>query len=142
MSLLVPRKILDRSKEEMIISMLTFRIGEDKFQYQSGTFGQQVVEPIPFFHVEKDSVCIPLFFAKKLMKKEIEEQKVSLPIHSDFDFQFTKQLFQHQQPIADQALEKLQNCHAVLLNLFTGFGKTIMGAYLSSIHRKPQPLRP
>jgi superfamily II DNA or RNA helicase len=137
MALCIPRHLVDRQKEEMVISMLSFKIGEDKFQFQTGPFGQTpTVEPIPFFLVTKEVVYLPLFFAKKLMKKEIEDKKLSLPQHPDLNFVFTKELFQHQLPIAQEAFQKLQENQVVLLNLFTGFGKTIMGAYLSAKLKK------
>lgn len=133
MALRVPRDLFDRTKEEATLSMLTFRIGEDK--YNIGT-SQQPIEPIPFFEVANGEIFLPLTFGKKLFKKEIEENKLALPIHKKHPFQFTQQLFAHQIPIAQQAIEMLEKNNTVLLNLFTGFGKTIMGACLSAHLKK------
>jgi superfamily II DNA or RNA helicase len=136
MALVIPRNLFDRQKEEMVLSMLTFRIGDDKYQFNSH---QQPSEPISFYEVQKDKIYLPLTFGKKLFKKEIEEKKINLPYHPDLSFHFTKELFAHQIPIAKQSLDMLEKEKTVLLNLFTGFGKTIMGAYLSS-HLKKRTL--
>ena len=129
MALRIPRNLFDKSKEELVLSMLTFRIGEDKYNFGDHT---QPIEPIPFFEVNPEYVSLPLTFAKKLFKEELSQNKFQLPTHKDYPFEFTKDLFSHQIPIAKQALDLLKTNHSVLLNLFTGFGKTIMGAYLSS----------
>ena len=133
MALRVPRKLFDSKKEEAVISMLTFRPGEDKFNYSEF---QQPVEPIRFFEVGKEEVVLPLTFGKKIFKDEILENKIIIPNHPDIAFEFTKELFVHQTPIAKQAAEVLFKNQCVLLNLYTGFGKTIMGAFLSSLLRK------
>ena len=133
MAFVVPRNLFDKSKEEMVLSMLTFRIGEDKYQFNAH---QLPSEPISFYEVQSNQIYLPITFGKKLFKKEIEEGKLNLPEHPDLRFQFTKELFTHQQPIAQQALDLLQKEKTVLLNLFTGFGKTIMGAFLSANLKK------
>jgi len=133
MALRVPRPLFDKSKEELVISMLTFRPGEDKFSY---TEFQQPIDPIRFFETSKDEVVLPLTFAKKVFKDEISQNKITLPAHQDVNFEFTKELFSHQIPIAKQSAELLVSNQCVLLNLYTGFGKTIMGAFLSSLLRK------
>lgn len=136
MALVIPRNLFDRQKEEMVLNMLTFRIGDDKYQFNAH---QQPSEPIPFYDVQKDKIYLPLTFGKKLFKKEIEANTLTLPSHPDLAFHFTKELFAHQIPIAQQALDLLLKEKTVLLNLFTGFGKTIMGAFLSS-HLKKRTL--
>jgi superfamily II DNA or RNA helicase len=133
MALKVPRTLFDKTKEEAVLSMLTFRIGEDKYNFGSI---QQPIEPIPFFEVANGDIYLPLTFGMKLFKKEIEEKILKIPHHPNVPFQFTQQLFSHQQPIAKNAIEMLDKNHTILLNLFTGFGKTIMGAYLSSYLKK------
>ena len=129
MALKVPRNLFDKSKEEATISMLTFRIGEDKYNFGGNS---QPIEPIPFFEVSDGEIYLPLTFGKKLFKKEIEEKKLKVNEHHNYPFQFTQQLFAHQQPIAQNAVDLLEKNHTILLNLYTGFGKTIMGAYLSA----------
>jgi superfamily II DNA or RNA helicase len=133
MALRIERKLFDKSKEEATLSMLTFRIGEDKFNYGGVA---QPIEPISFFEVSSGEVLLPLTFGKKLFKTEIEQNKVRLPQHMDYPYQFTQKLLERQVKIAETAIESLEKNHTILLNLYTGFGKTIMGAFLSSHLKK------
>jgi superfamily II DNA or RNA helicase len=133
MALKISRTLFDKTKEEQVLSMLNFRPGEEKFSYTEHT---QPIEPIPFFEVNDKEVLLPITFGKKVFKEEIAQNKIQLPSHPDLNFEFTKELFAHQIPIAKQAAELLNSNQAVLLNLYTGFGKTIMGAFLSSLLRK------
>jgi superfamily II DNA or RNA helicase len=129
MALVVPRNLFDSEKEEITLSCLSFRPGEDKFKVVAN---QQPVEPIRFFEISKNQVILPSAFGRKLFKKEIEKNILKPPHHENIFFNFLKELFVHQQTVADRSYETLKNHNFVLLNLFTGFGKTIMGAYLSS----------
>ena len=155
MALRIPRSLFNKSKEEATLSMLTFRIGEDKFDYGAV---QQPIEPISFFEVcssnkdttdettSKDTtspssgeILLPLTFGKKLFQSEIEQKKLKVMTHQDYPFQFTKTLLPYQEPIAKDAVKNLEEKYTILLNLYTGFGKTIMGAYLSA-HLKKRTL--
>jgi superfamily II DNA or RNA helicase len=109
--------------------MLQFKPGEDKFKIIPN---QKPMEPILFFVVTENHVFLPSFFARKLFKKEIEKQLLKVPTHETILYHFTKELFTHQQTLANQALDTLKTQKSILLNLYTGFGKTIMGAYLAS----------
>jgi superfamily II DNA or RNA helicase len=129
MAICIPRNLFDREKEKMIISMLEFKPKEDKFQISPH---QAPPEPIKFFEVSEKCVFLPSFFGRKLFKKEIENCSLQVPTHKSISYQFTKNLFTHQQTLANNALEILRSQYCILLNLFTGFGKTIMGAYLAS----------
>lgn len=137
MALRIPRSLFDKTKEEATLSMLTFRIGDDKFEYGGSS---QPSEPIPFFEVcgptGGGEILLPLTFGKKLFRTEIEQGKVKIPTHQDHPFYFTKTLLAYQEPIAKEAIKNIEENHTILLNLYTGFGKTIMGAYLSSYLKK------
>lgn len=129
MAICIPRDLLNRQKEEMIMSMLQFKPGEDKFQIVPNLNPPQ---PIKFFEVTEKRVFLPSFFGRKLFQKEIENFIFKPPTHKSNLFNFSKELFTHQQTLANQALEVLNSQKSILLNLYTGFGKTIMGAYLAS----------
>lgn len=133
MALCVPRKFVDREKEEFIISLLNFK-PENK-NFVMGT-SQPDQEPIKFFKVSENHVFLPSLFGRKLFAKEIEKSILEIPTHKSVLFNFSQRLFDHQQTLANNAIEILKKQKAVLLNLYTGFGKTIMGAYLSSSLQK------
>lgn len=128
MAIRVPREFFDREKEKVILSMLDFKPGEDKFKI---TPYQAPIESIKFFQISEKHVFLPLFFGRKLFKHELENSILKGPTHDSIFFNFSKELFTHQQTLANKAMETLQTQKSILLNLYTGFGKTIMGAYLS-----------
>jgi superfamily II DNA or RNA helicase len=133
MAICIPREFFDREKEKLIMSMLEFKPGEDKFKL---TPYQTPIESIKFFQVSEKLVLLPSFFGRKLFKDQIEKSVLKGPTHESISFNFKKELFTHQHTLANKALDMLQTQKSILLNLYTGFGKTIMGAYLSAQLKK------
>lgn len=125
MAIRVPRISITEDKKEIISQCLLYEVQNDG--YASSLVNSSSSEVIKIFKVDKEDVLLPFSFGKKLLRAEkVEVTKPSYP------YDFTSTLFDHQKPIYEQALKELLESEAISLCLYTGFGKTIMGAALSS----------
>lgn len=109
----------------------------NKFNNQTDT------SPIMLFDNQEDGVIVPFAFAKQLMGFQPNDcltTTSSSNIVSDkypaVKFNFIKTLRDYQQEIVPDAIDKLNKYSTLFLNLYTGFGKTVMGVYLSSYLQK------
>lgn len=125
MAFRVPRNIITEEKKEIISKCLLYEIQSDS--YSNNIVSSSSSEVIKIFKVDGDDVLLPYCFGKKLLGEQtIDLNKPKYP------YQFTSTLFDHQKPIFEQALREILSSEAISLCLYTGFGKTIMGAALSS----------
>lgn len=81
------------------------------------------------FHTEGDYIYLPLKFAEILGLHKMTLPKPLLQLSNILKFKGT--LLPHQTPIVPRALAHLRKFGTVTLNLSTGFGKTVLGVYLS-----------
>ncbi len=90
---------------------------------------EMATEPICMYKMSdiNDTIILPYAFARVLLKLSIPSYHPTIP------YRFTKQLYESQIPMAKEALEQLVKFGTTTLNLYTGFGKTVLAAYLASI---------
>jgi superfamily II DNA or RNA helicase len=87
-------------------------------------------DPVLFYWIDKpkNEIVLPYTFANVLLNKHWNSN-LSYP---ESKFFFTGKLREHQEPVAEQALEQLKKHGTSTLCLGTGFGKSALSAYLAS----------
>ena len=85
-------------------------------------------EDIKLYKIEKKYLYIPLFFSNKFLTNypKIEEEYIRN------SFSTTIILRENQENIYIKSIKYLEKYNTVTLNLYTGFGKTILSIYISS----------
>jgi len=86
------------------------------------------MNPVPFYFKDGENVHLPMFFTRVLKGKFINDSNEYKPINVNF----IHQLYEHQTPVAEQALEHLSTHRGTIVGVYPGFGKTVIGAYLTS----------
>ena len=88
-------------------------------------------DPVLLFWVDKpnNTIILPYTFANALFKKHINSS-LNFPKGS---FNFKGKLREEQIPVAKDALKQLNEKGTTTLSLPTGFGKSILSTYLSSV---------
>lgn len=76
---------------------------------------------------DTDSWCVPVVVAKNVLNKT----NINLQ-HKKVDFDFISTLREEQKQVYKEITEKIRNSYYLLLNLYTGFGKTILSTYILS----------
>lgn len=131
MSVCIPKSEMTQEMRSMIQSML-FLQPEEQPQYNKMTkrFGPAVStkEPIQFYKFDQDYFYIPFKFASALLKKVVNKD-LSHPILADMTF--TGSLREHQVEPYKEAQEQLKKEQTTTLNLYTSFGKTVIGVSLA-----------
>lgn len=79
---------------------------------------------------EKKNVLLPFFFARKLFSSSINLDKPHCLVIKDYTPRFEATLRDYQGPVALEALELLRTHSTVTLGLRTGWGKSLLGAWL------------
>jgi superfamily II DNA or RNA helicase len=85
-------------------------------------------EDIEFWTYDGDDVLLPYTFASVLFK-QISNSNLSYPLAP---FTFTGQLYSHQIPVYQEAIEQLHQKGTTIIGLYPGFGKTVVGAALTA----------
>jgi superfamily II DNA or RNA helicase len=87
-------------------------------------------EEIQAYGETNDNIYLPFFYAKKIVKKE----KIIFPAFSKTSFEFLSNEYpfrtdggRDQEQVFNDALGLLKKYNSVLLSLFCGFGKTMLG---------------
>jgi len=120
MSIQVPKDLITEEQKKIIGQCLLYTPKVSEFYATSVS-----CSTLQLFVPQGPSILLPFAFGKKMFGLQRSEW---IP----YPFQFTSSLFAHQQPIFQEALSILLEHNSILLSLYTGFGKTIMGASLSS----------
>ena len=123
MALRVKRTDINDAQVYFIRSHLYF---QPKQSFLSERYGQQAKNPVLFYLVRDGDVFLPLTFGRAFT------QTFSNRDYPPTSFDFTGELFSHQVPVAEEALSQLLSRGTTTIGLYPGFGKTVIGAYLSS----------
>lgn len=88
------------------------------------------------YKINKHTIDLPIYQAKKYIhekkinKKDIINENIN---YKKMNMKFKAKLLNRQKDILDECKEKLNKYNCLFLSLYCGYGKTIMGTYLSSI---------
>lgn len=91
---------------------------------------KEETQTINFFYLrEKEKeVVLPYAFASQVLQRKVNSN-IQYP---EIKYNFTKTLYEVQKDVAEEALNYLQIKGTVILNLYTAFGKTVVGAFLGA----------
>jgi len=134
----IPRSFLNDTHVSLIKKLLKI---EPTTKYVPNlSFGCQnnlVTDPVIMYRVVEskddntpDIIQLPYSFARALLKIPIPNY------HPPASYEFTKKLYPSQVQVADDAITHLKQYGTTTLNLYTGFGKTVLGAYLGAWSKK------
>lgn len=127
MSIRIPRDTLTEEQKKQIFRDLSFRPKSEYFA--GGVIGGSTPDPIMFYVADNNYVYLPYKYAEKL---------TGLTSTGDWPlakFRFTQELLPHQPSAVEEAIQHLDREGTTLLNLYTGFGKTVLAAYLGAKSR-------
>jgi len=124
MALRVKRSCITPEKKNVISKCLLYSAEVDNY-YNS----DQEQKIIPLFLVDGEDILLPFVFGRKLMETEI-------PSYPNRNFVFTGELFEHQKSVFEDSVKRIKQNNSIILGLYPGFGKTIMGAAISSELKK------
>jgi superfamily II DNA or RNA helicase len=125
MSCIIKRKDISTEDALLIKKLLTLT---PKVSYNAKVNFGIKTNPLQFYFKNGEDVHIPMFFCKKFKNKLINDENKYREVH----IKFVNDLFEHQVPVANEALQDLQEKRGTIVGLYPGFGKTVIGAYLSS----------
>lgn len=130
MSARINRKLLTKDQLANIARLLVMQPKQKYVPSNNFYARQNTKEPIKMFEVDAsgNDVIIPYTFYRGISSGQPNGEK-SFP-HVPYQFKGT--LYDSQNPVADDAMEQLITHGTTTLNLYTAFGKTVVGAYLSS----------
>jgi superfamily II DNA or RNA helicase len=119
MSIRIEKNKISEDQKNIIGQCLLYKVEED------GLYSKGSSSTLQLFLPDGKDILLPFAFGKKMFGMQ--------RMHwVQYGFTFTSNLFSHQQPIFQESLQTLLAHNSVLLSLYTGFGKTIMGAALSA----------
>ena len=128
MSIAIPRAGLTRVQEEFISKYLTIVPVNDDYLAKKMKFKPKTTDgTVQFWKAEKDYVHVPLLFGSGAFKIYPDPSK-----YPQSPMKFTGKLLERQIQPVQEAWTQLQTHGTTTLSLPTGFGKTIIGAYLAS----------
>lgn len=136
MAVVVPRSSLN---DEQIGKIKTFLFFQPKEQFhnkggnQKFYIQQETKDPVFFYLADQTNFFLPYAFASVLLGYQ-PNIKINYH-HLPPNVEFKGTLRDYQINVVNEAIIHLNNYGTTLLNLYTGAGKTIIGAYLSVIYR-------
>ena len=152
MAFRIPRLCLSENHVEIISKLLLIK-PENKNKFVRGNkWGQQsrdmVTESVLMYKTDK--VMNPKEDEKENPEKDPDDYMVHLPYafarlllnipipsyHPSSNYNFTGSLYESQTQVAFDAIEHLEEHGTTTLNLYTSFGKTVLGAYLGAWSKK------
>lgn len=83
-----------------------------------------IYKPYPMFLIKDKKLHFPMFFGRKVLKKDLEDYfKLD-------NIEFLKQLKEEQIEVVNESLDILNKNGGLILNLCCGFGKTVISSYI------------
>lgn len=131
MAVVVPRSLLTDEQIGNIKTYLFFQPKEpfyNKGGNQRFYIQQETKDPIFFYLVDQYNFILPYAFTSVLLGYQ-PNIKIDYPILPK-NIEFKGKLRDYQINVVNEAIAHLNNYGSTLLNLYTGAGKTILGAYL------------
>lgn len=122
---------LSLEQKKFIKKKLSFT-PEEEFRKSNHYSSSPESHSIEFYVTEGDNIKLPLLFAASTYQLIPNSHK----IFPNSKIDFTGTLRNAQTEVATIAIDHLTRFGTTTLNLYTGFGKTIMGAYLSAYLKK------
>jgi hypothetical protein len=119
MSIRIEKSKFTQEQKDIISKFLIYSVNQDSYYGSNET-----PTVIKLFLSDNENVLIPFSFAKKLCK-------INPPTFSSRKMNFTGSFFDHQTRVFEESKNILSEKNTVILGLYPGFGKTIMGAALS-----------
>lgn len=83
-----------------------------------------IYKPYPMFLIKDKKLHFPMFFGRKVLKKDLEDY-----LKLD-NIEFLKQLKEEQIEVVNESLDILNKNGGLILNLCCGFGKTVISSYI------------
>lgn len=130
MSVCLDRRTLTPPQEETIRRYLCFQ-PKVKFIKTNARFAPPPSkDPIFFFRATPTTVTVPYFFGSRLIGQPVNRH-INYP-PAPFQMKPTfKWVREDQGKVSEEALTQLQTYGTTTLGVYTGFGKTVIGAWLS-----------
>lgn len=130
MAVRIPRASLTETQVDAVVRHLVLQPKDNNFHQRRNCFSNKGEEPIQFFYFDQttNDVVIPYTFYRGLTGHHPNADR-PYPV---VPHKFTGTLYEAQAPIAENALKHLHQHGTTTLNLYTAFGKTVVGSYLSS----------
>ena len=92
-------------------------------EYLKKTIGL-IYKPYPMFLIKDKKLHFPMFFGRKVLKKDLEDY-----LKLD-NIEFLKQLKEEQIEVVNESLDILNKNGGLILNLCCGFGQTVISSYI------------
>ncbi len=124
MATIIPKNIITAEYAKIIQQHLTI------YPIQSVINKYNKPPPIMFYQTDEEELSLPYFYGRKIAA--LLKYKISSLIYPAKNFEFTQTLLEIQKEIIPDIMSQLEQHRTTTLNLYTGFGKTVIGAYLAS----------
>jgi hypothetical protein len=126
MAIAIPRKMLTKEHEIFISKHLTIAPVDNSFMAKKKKYSSNSsIDAVRFWMADPQYVHLPLLFGSSIFK--VYPDPNSYP---KTNIQFTGRLRDTQPAVIAEAWEQLRTYGTTTLSLYTGFGKTIVGAYI------------
>jgi superfamily II DNA or RNA helicase len=126
MAVRINKLAVSLQQRELINNHLTIVPKSNNF-YTSKFSKKEAISPIVFYLETEEFFILPYLFACSLFQQTLN---LHLP-HRAIDIKFTGTLLENQVPVINEAIVHLQQRGTTSLCLPTGFGKTVLAAYLT-----------
>lgn len=131
MSISVPEQCLSPQHMELIQKLLIIKPKEKFIPQKKGNRFQKPKtskSPICLFNadLETRTITLPFSFARTLLNLPAPNH------HPQYPYQFTESLYESQIQVVNDAIVHLTKYQTTTLNLYTSFGKTVIGSYLGA----------
>jgi len=128
MSLRIKLADLSDEHKSFIRKHLLHKREENYTMKSRQSYGSQIEKPeLQLFETNGEELWLPITYARGLLKLENFDE-TEFPM---IDLTFTGTLLPRQDSVIVEATEQLENYNTTTLWLHPGFGKTVLGAYLS-----------